>query len=431
MAKIFKPGGGAGRGRRSSGSGELLSLRVERLGDDGRGIARHGDKVVFVADALPGEELRAKRIRRHKRFDEASCVERLSSAAERVEPDCVHYRDCGGCQLQHLDYAAQLKHKQQRLAGLLGAEQDLELISGSPLGYRHRARLSYRAGHLGFKSAASHHVVDITCCPVLEPELEAAVLALREPLLQQLKQSHRAELLFSLAADGRVGLAIEDERRRNASWCQALAEQISQQAELHQVTSPAGVWRGDLPALLYSDARHSVTFSPADFTQANRQLNDALVARSLAWLDVRPGEELIDYFCGLGNFSLPLAAAGAKVLAVDAGEEMLSRARSRAQALSLELEFVCANLFDAEQIPLRRATAALLDPPRAGARALCDAIASSDHIQRLVYVSCDPATLARDVARLAEGGFRVQRVAMADMFPHTYHMESLVLLSRA
>lgn len=426
MAKIFKPG----RSPRSAGRDELLSLRVERLGDDGRGIARHGDKVVFVADALPGEEIRAKRVRRHKRFDEARCVERLNRSADRVEPSCIHYQDCGGCQLQHLDYPAQLGHKQQRLAGLLGGGQEPELISGSPLGYRHRARLSYRAGHLGFKSAASHHIVDIACCPVLEPKLEAAVLALREPLLQQLKQSHRAELLFSLSADGRVGLAVEDERRRSSSWCQALAEQIEQYAELHQVTSPDGVWRAELPALRYSKARHSVAFSPADFTQANRQLNEELVARSLAWLDVSPGEEVIDYFCGLGNFSLPLAAAGAKVLAIDAGEEMLERARSRAQALSLELEFACANLFEAEQIPLRRATAALLDPPRAGARALCEAIASSDHIQRLVYVSCDPATLARDVARLVEGGFSVQRLAMADMFPHTHHMESLVLLIR-
>ncbi|WP_372861389.1 methyltransferase domain-containing protein [Spongiibacter sp.] len=435
MAKIFKPAGRRGaKGRRPSTAGantQQVELEILRLADDGRGVAQYRDKVVFVEQALPGERVQAQWLRRHKRFDEARVVQRLNDAAARVAPVCEYFGECGGCQLQHLEYPGQLRHKQQRLAGLLGdTALSVRVIQGEPLAYRHRARLSYRAGHLGFKSTASHHIVNIEHCAVLESVLERAVVDARPVLLRALKQSHSAELQFSLGSDGRVGLAIDDDRRRGDDWCEALAEALAPRVELHRVSSDGRHWQSDLAPLRYGDDEHSLAFLPADFTQANRQLNSALVAQCIAWLAPSAGEQLVDYFCGLGNFSLPLAASGASILAVDAGEEMLARARQRAEQLQLSVEFVKADLFDAAQIPLRQARKVLLDPPRAGARAVCEALAAAANVQRIVYVSCDPATLGRDVAILRGGGYILRDAVMADMFPQTHHMESLLLLER-
>ncbi len=435
MANIFKPAGRrSAKSRRPSTAGantQQVELEILRLADDGRGVAQYRGKVVFVEQALPGERVQAQWLRRHKRFDEARVVQRLNDAAERVAPVCEYFGECGGCQLQHLEYSAQLRHKQQRLASLLGdSALSVRVMQGEPVAYRHRARLSYRAGHLGFKSTASHHIVNIEHCAVLEPALERALIEIRPMLLQALKQSHSAEMQFSLGSDGRVGLAIDDDRRRSNDWCEALAEALAPAVELHRVNTAGSHWQSDLPPLRYGDDEHSLTFSPADFTQANRQLNSALLTQCIAWLAPRAGEQLIDYFCGLGNFSLPLAASGASILAVDAGEEMLARARQHAEQLQLSVEFVKADLFDAAQIPLRNASKVLLDPPRAGARAVCEVLAAAANVQRIVYVSCDPATLSRDVAILRDGGYTLRDAVMADMFPHTHHMESLLLLER-
>ena len=431
MATIFKPSGPKGQALRpTTPPQEELSLTILRLADDGRGIAQHNNKVVFVSGVLPGERIKARWLRRHKRFDEAECVQRESNSAQRATPICDVYEHCGGCQLQHLAYSEQLEHKRKRLTALLKSGIEVDCIQGASSGYRHRARLSYRAGHLGFNAAASHHIIDMELCPVLESQLERAIIAARPVLLKALKQSHRAELHFSLGEDGRVGLAIEDDRRRDNTWCQTLTRHLPSEVVLYQVDSPAGQWLGELTPLTYSEAPQAVAFTPADFTQANRSLNRELVERSVEWLAAMPGERIIDYFCGLGNFSLPLASTGAQVLAVDSGESMLQRARQRAEALDLNIEFARADLFEPEQVPVRKATAALLDPPRAGARAVCQAIAAAPQLRRLVYVSCDPATLARDARILTDSGFVLKKATMADMFPHTHHMESLVLLER-
>lgn len=432
MATIFKPSKRNARAKRATPADKgVFELCVERLADDGRGIAHHNNKVVFVLGALPGERVQARLLKRHKRFDEAECVQLLAASGHRAAPPCSHYGQCGGCQLQHFAYPEQVVHKRSRLSAIIDEGVDVEVITGPPEGYRHRARLSYRAGHLGFKAAATHHIVDTVACPVLEPALDAAITAVRETLLGALKQSHEAELLFSLGEGGRVGLVVEDSRRRSSEWSESLASALLPAVQLYQVRSSDGIWVNECEPLRYSSSiSHTLHFTPTDFTQANRELNAQLVERSVAWLGAQAGELVIDYFCGLGNFSFPLAQSGASVLAVDAGEDMLAQARQRAQAQALTMEFACADLFDSAQIPLRQASAALLDPPRAGAKAVCEAIAGSLSMRRVVYVSCDPATLARDLAILCESGFEIKKAAMVDMFPHTHHMESLILLER-
>ncbi|MBO6753996.1 MULTISPECIES: methyltransferase domain-containing protein [Spongiibacter] len=432
MAKIFKPGKpDKRRAKPRTPPQKIETLSIERLADDGRGIAYHGGKVVFVANALPGERINVRLLRQQKRFDEALAVEILDASPSRRPVACAHAGDCGGCQLQHLELAAQRSYKRDRLQAVIDAQRanvEVTLLAGEAVGYRHRARLSYRAGHLGFRAAASHHLVDVEACPVLESVLEPAVMAARPLLLSTLKNLKTAELHFACDDDGRVGLALTLPQEVDTDWCEALKVAL-QPLELHSVSSNQTRWSGGFPALRYG-GELGVSFVPGDFTQANRPLNTEMIEQAITWLAPHAGEQIVDYFCGLGNFSFALAQSGAHVLGLDMGDAMLERASARADALGLSIEFARTDLFDSENIVLRGAAKVLLDPPRAGAKALCEALAASKELQSLVYVSCDPASLARDLSILSEGGFHIRQAVAVDMFPHTHHLESMVWLSR-
>ena len=432
MAKIFKSSKKpAARRSAQPAPAQPQRLEIVRLADDGRGVAHCDGKVVFVENALPREVVSAQWQRRQKRFDEALAIEILTPSPQRQSPACQHAANCGGCQLQHLQPGAQRDHKRERLQSILraqGGAAEVRLLSGDDLGYRHRARLSYRAGHLGFRAAASHQLIDIQQCPVLEPPLEQAVMASRAVLLKALQSKKSAELHFAVDDEGRIGLSLELQERADMAWCEALKAAL-QPLELHRVNAANDAWEGGFAAMRYG-GEWGVQFVPGDFSQANRRLNAAMLEQAMQWLSPQSGEQVVDYFCGLGNFSLPLAAAGASVLALDMGEQMLARAASQAAALGLTIEFARADLFSADNIALRGATKVLLDPPRAGAKAVCSELAASSAAQSLVYVSCDPASLARDLSILADGGFQIRDAVAVDMFPHTHHLESMVWLSR-
>jgi len=253
-------------------------------------------------------------------------------------------------------------------------------------------------------------------------------MAARPLLLSTLKNLKTAELHFACDDDGRVGLALTLPQEVDTDWCEALKVAL-QPLELHSVSSNQTRWSGGFPALRYG-GELGVSFVPGDFTQANRPLNTEMIEQAITWLAPHAGEQIVDYFCGLGNFSFALAHSGAHVLGLDMGDAMLERASARADALGLSIEFARADLFDSENIVLRGAAKVLLDPPRAGAKALCEALAASKELQSLVYVSCDPASLARDLSILSEGGFHIRQAVAVDMFPHTHHLESMVWLSR-
>ncbi|WP_431023619.1 23S rRNA (uracil(1939)-C(5))-methyltransferase RlmD [Halomonas sp. H5] len=420
---------------------------IERLAHDGRGLTHDADgKACFVEGALPGERVRLAVHRQRKRFDEAHLREVIVASPERVDPPCEHYGSCGGCDLQHLALDAQRRHKQAVLAEQLGRqgvtlEASPELLAGEGLGYRRRARLGVRLDaegqlHLGFRGRRSHHLVDIAACPVLTPPLSRLIPALREQLetLEAPRQVGHLELIDGDAGAALVVRQLRDNPRDAERWRAFAERQGVHLAWLVGRETPELRWLGEAPSLHYALGELRVSFAPGDFVQVNGEVNRALVETALAWLAPARGEALLDLFAGVGNFSLPLAFAGARVTGVEGSPAMVERLADNARANDLPLAARQANLNDPEavaqlldEVP---ATGVLLDPPREGAEAVCRVLAKQGAVERVLYVSCDPATLARDAAILAAGGLRPVRGAVADMFAQTAHLESVLLFRR-
>ena len=418
----------------------VLALQIDSLADDGRGVARHENKVVFVGGTLPGESVNAQYTRLHKRYDEATLLAVLTPATDRVKAICPVYERCGGCQIQHLNYASQIQFKQQRLQQVLSASSATGVamalpaaISGAEFGYRHRARLSYHHGVLGFKARASHDLVEIEDCPLLATHLNRVLAQSKTAIAAFLGENANAEVVLALSDDGRVAVKINKEGFVDPKRSAILAENLLAPAFLHSVEGSKGAaWRGESAPLNYPvSAALTLPFQPGDFTQVNIAVNQQMIQQCMAWLQPEAGDVISDYFCGLGNFSLALASAGARLIGIDVGAAMLKRASERAATLQLAIDYRHADLFDPANIVVdANSHKVILDPPRAGAKALCEILAQHKTVRSMVYVSCDPATLNRDLAILLAGGFVVRDAVVADMFPQTYHLESLVYLSR-
>lgn len=438
---------------RSAGSEGRRELVIQGLAHDGRGVARDVDgKTVFVEGALPGERVQASVHRRRKRFDEAHVSEVIAASASRVAPPCRHYGSCGGCDLQHLSLEAQRDHKREVLRELL-ARQGIELPGASSLladageGYRRRARIGVRVDsngqvRLGFRARHSHRLVDLDDCPVLLPALSSLLRPLREQV-ESLEAPRHVGHLELLASDGAVTLVVRqlrehvaDQRRWRAF---AEAQGLHLGAWLGR-ESPRFEWLTPPPALhcrLTAGRRTLVLgLEPSDFLQANEAVNQRMVDTALSWLapslsPAAPGTRVLDLFAGIGNFSLPLATQGAEVTAVEGNAAMVERLADNAARNQVAVTARQTDLNDADAC--RRLLAAtapevlVLDPPRSGAEALCRQLAEHP-VPWVLYISCDPATLARDAAWLVSAGYVVRRSAVADMFAHTSHLESMLLL---
>lgn len=427
--------------RRDSRAGYTAELTIDSLADDGRGIARHRGKVVFVADALPGEAVRVEVLRQHRRYDEGRVLEVLSASPQRREPPCEYYGRCGGCQLQHLDYRGQVAFKQERLAALLqrlGA--DIELappILGDEWHYRHRGRFAFDAAGgevtLGFRQRASHDLVEVAHCPLLEEGINAELASIGEALRPLLKACRSGELVVAADARDRLAVAVDAARKPSPALCREVAQRLDSAGLAAVTCGGEEIWIDkNLNTLFYQLDNNgtSLEFSPLDFTQVNPSVNRRMIAQALAWLAPQPGETLADYYAGLGNFTLPLAKAGARIRAYEVDAAMVARGAANADAADLpDIDFVAGDLQSPTPAMVDGIDKALLDPPRAGARAMCEALAHSA-IGTVLYVSCDPATLERDLVILQDGGFRVTRAGLIDMFPHSYHLEAMVQLSR-
>jgi len=439
------------------------SVVITALDQEGRGVARVDGKAMFVEGALIGERVSVEVLRRKTNYELARMTELSSASPARTTPPCPYFGICGGCSLQHLEPAAQVAVKQRVLEdalwhiGRVRADELLAPIHGITWGYRHRARLSVRdvpkkGGVLvGFREKKSTYVADMAGCLVLPPRISALLPELRA-------------LIASLSIHDRVPqieLAIgesdeEDDAGREGGPVDVLVlrvlvpptaadeRELAAFAERHRVDlylqpqGPASVRPLRAPArrLSYALPDFGVTldFEPTDFTQVNASLNRVLVRRAIALLEPGPGENIVDFFCGLGNFTLPIARRGATVVGVEGSRTMISRAKANAErnGLAERARFVIADLFTATRDsleilgPLHKA---LLDPPREGAIALVKAL--PDDLTRIVYVSCNPATLARDAAVLIhQRGFALAAAGVANMFPHTAHVESIALFVR-
>ncbi|MCD6437658.1 MAG: TRAM domain-containing protein [Halomonas sp.] len=448
------------------------TLVVERLAHDGRGVAHNVEgKTVFIDQALPGEHVDVAIHVTRKRYDEAHIKNRLTSSEQRVEPPCAYFGQCGGCDLQHLNLTAQRQHKRDVVTELM-ARQGITLgpiaaLDGSSEHYRRRARLGVRVDGqgnvlLGFRAPNSHRLVDIEQCHVLVPALNKLILPLRQ-LLATLASPRLVGHVELLATDEATVVLVRQLKAHDqdrARW-QQFAEQ--QQVSLgtwlgretpvlhwngaHGGATPVlqevlnldelGIQRASSPTsehCLSGDKASSLVtlrFSPGDFLQVNAEVNQKMVAQVVAWLKPAPGQQLVDLFAGIGNFSLPLAAAGAKVLAVEGNPAMVERITANADANLLDVHAQQADLSDAKKVQMllsehQQIDAIVLDPPRSGAEAACQVLGSYN-VPRVAYISCDPATLARDAAHLVHAGYRVKQVAVADMFLHTAHLETLML----
>jgi 23S rRNA (uracil1939-C5)-methyltransferase len=421
---------------------------VESLDLKGRGVAHVDGKAVFIDGALPGERV-AYLVRERKRsYDLGTPTERVRESAARVTPRCRHFGTCGGCAIQHLDPRAQVAAKQRALEdalwhiGRLRAEGLLSPIHGPAWGYRRRARLSVRfverkgGALVGFRERKSTYVADIASCDVLPPQVSALLVPLRA-LVGSLSIRDRVPQIEVAVGEAVTVLVL----RVLVPPTAADEAGLKRFADAHGVQvwlQPGGpdsarpLYPLDAPPLHYTLPEFGVRieFLPTDFTQVNYDVNAVLVRRALRLLAPRPGERVLDLFCGLGNFALPIARSGAAVTGIDVNAGLIERARDNARRNGLAAEFAVADLFDAAACArLPRWDAMLLDPPREGAVEIIKAIAPGAP-GRIVYVSCDPATLARDAGVLVHrNGYRLAAAGVVNMFPHTGHVESIALFA--
>ena len=429
---------------------------IESLDHEARGITRLDGKTIFVEGALPGETVDYVCFRKKPTFEVAHSQRIVKASPNRVTPRCPHFGVCGGCSMQHLDAEAQVAAKQRVLEanlwhlGRLKAEELYAPIYGAAWGYRWRARLSARlvvkkGGMLiGFHEKKSSYVADMRQCEVLPPHVSALLVPLRELIgsLSIASAMPQIELAIGEAITALVLRILEPITNADEDLLKAFADR-HQVVFYLQPKGPATAYRFyplDGPRLSYRLPDYDIEhfFSPTEFTQVNHAINRVLVRRAMSLIDPQEGERIADMFCGLGNFTLPLARLGASVTGVEGSAELVARATENAleNGLGGRATYAVANLFSATAeslAALGRFDKMLIDPPREGAVELVNALADdSTAPRRIVYVSCNPATLARDAAILvSQKAYRLRGAGVVNMFPQTSHVESIALFEKA
>ena len=429
------------------------TLTIDAAAHDGRGIAHVDGKVVFVTGALPGERVVALRTPRRRGFDEAETVEVLEPSAARVEPACAHFGVCGGCAMQHADHATQLALKQQTLVdnfariGRVTPREWFEPITGPVWGYRRRARLSARfvdkKGRLllGFRERAGRGLVaDLAGCAVLAPPADRLVTPLAQTLgaLERARDIPQVEVAVADNVTQFVIRHLEPlpapDRAALAAFAATHGVEILLQPGGYDTVTPL-VPPATQAVYALPDFDVEIPFEATDFVQVNGFVNRLMVARAIELLAPDDGDVALDLFCGIGNFTLPLAQRAGEVVGVEGDASLVARARANAVHNGIDnATFHVADLFEApaDKGPwaTRRFDRVLLDPPRAGAREVLAAVPRW-RAPRIVYVSCHPGTLARDAGILVhEHGYRLDGAGIIDMFPHTAHVESIAVFSR-
>lgn len=438
-----------------------LSLTVNQLDHLGAGIAQHQGKVVFIPSALPDETVSVQLTEQKKNYARAKLLNVDTPSAARVTPPCPHFHACGGCDLQHLALSAQRQHKETALADIMYKFADASLDNGAALSpalageawhYRRRARLATlfdkntKQLALGFRAASSSNVVPIGQCDVLALPLSQLIKPFAK-LLNQLAAKSSLGHLELIAADNgnfavlRVTKSLND---KDLAKLSAFGEQQQITICLQDNDGEFKAVNGELVLPWYAlDAAAQSTsakpitntkqvklaFTPGNFVQVNAQMNQAMVSQALEWLEPAAGERILDLFCGMGNFSLPLATSGAEVVGVEGVVDMVSQARQNAADNQLDnLTFYHGDLSaDLSLEPwMGKMDKLLLDPARAGAFESLQWLKKMKP-RKVVYVSCNPASLGRDSAVLLERGYRLKKLGLIDMFPQTHHIEAMAL----
>lgn len=417
---------------------QIITVTVNSLDPFGQGVARHNGKALFINGLLPEESAEITLTEDKKQYARGRVKRRLSDSPERETPRCPHYGVCGGCQQQHASVALQQRSKRAALNRLMKHDVD-EVIAAEPWGYRRRARLSLNYQpktqqlQMGFRKANSNDIVDVVQCPVLVPALEALLPAVRECLTSLKGQRQLGHVELVNADNGplmvlRHTAALtggDKEKLERFSHSYGVALYLAPESEILEHVTGETPW--------YSSDGLRLTFSPRDFIQVNDGVNQKMVTTALAWLDIQPTDRVLDLFCGMGNFTLPLAARAQSVIGVEGVPALV--AKGQENAIQNQLHNVIFFHENLDEDVTRQAWAkqgvdkVLLDPARAGAPGVMQHVIKLAPT-RVVYVSCNPATLARDSEALLAAGYQIQRLAMLDMFPHTGHQESMVLFER-
>ncbi|MEE2023212.1 23S rRNA (uracil(1939)-C(5))-methyltransferase RlmD [Alkalimonas mucilaginosa] len=422
-------------------------LTISALDHLGQGIARQDGRIVFVPGALPGELVQVKLNAQKKSFSKAELQKVLTPAAERQQAPCPHFQDCGGCQLQHATTAAQLRWKQQAVEQLLCHQTGLEqlpwesAITGPDFGYRRKARLgvwyqqSKKQFQLGFRQQGDFRIQPLMQCAVLSPVLQPVFKKL-SPVLKRLQQGRCITHLDLIDADGVATVVVRhteplpanDIELLCASWPEARWLGEAESGQFTPWQHPDGLLRYSLPS-----QQLTLSFQPDDFIQVNAVVNQQMVDTALDWLAIQSQDRVLDLYCGMGNFSLPLAQQAATVTGVEGLLTMVARAATNAANNGLSnVQFEQADLhlpWPQSGWSQQRFDKILLDPARAGAAGSIEQLGRTG-AGKILYVSCNPETLARDASQLLQQGYQLTRLKAVEMFPQTRHLELMALFEQ-
>ncbi|MFQ5642431.1 MAG: 23S rRNA (uracil(1939)-C(5))-methyltransferase RlmD [Thiogranum sp.] len=428
-----------------------VRVTIESLSHDGRGVAHVEGKTVFVDGALPGEELSFLYSARSRRHDEGKLCELFAASPDRVEPKCAAFTVCGGCSLQHQDTGQQILSKQQTLLdnleriGKVQPGRVLEALTGPVWGYRNKARLGVKYVNkkhrvlVGFREKRKPYIADISRCEVLHPDVGERLEELAQLIGGMEARARIAQIEVAAGEDCTV-LVFRNLDPLNEQDTQTLVG-YAQQTGLHIYLQPAGpdsvelLWP-ETSTLSYQlpDFGLEVRFLPMDFTQINPAINQPMIQQALGLLELQQDDQVLDLFCGLGNFTLPMARSARQVTGVEGEAGLVQRARDNARHNGIDN--VAYHVVDLAEDPReqswmkQRYDKILIDPPRSGAREPVQHLGALD-AERIVYVSCHPASLARDAGILVhELGYELAAAGVMDMFPHTAHVESMALFVR-
>jgi 23S rRNA (uracil1939-C5)-methyltransferase len=426
-------------------------LDISDLSHDGRGVAHDEGKTIFVTGALPGERVLAQRTQRHRHFDEAKIVQLLKTSEQRTTPHCAHFGVCGGCNLQHFAPQGQILAKQQTLLdnleriGQIKPKRVLEPLTGKAWAYRRRGRLSVKMVEkknrvlVGFRETNGRYVADIQHCPVLHPAIGERISALTQ-LIESLECKRLIPQIEFAVGDDQAALVFRNLAALSASdQTQIIA--FGRDYNFIIFLQPGGLDSVHLiypeqASLTYTLSNHQLKmeFSPLDFIQINADINAQMIDRALQLLSPTKNDRVLDLYCGLGNFTLPLARLAGHVVGIEGEHNLIARAKKNALNNNIDnAEFFVANLTENHRDAAwarRDYELMLLDPARVGAAEVLEYLPKSS-VQRLVYVSCHPASLARDAGTLVQQhGFQLSAAGVMDMFPHTAHVESIALFER-
>ena len=434
----------------------LGTAHIESLDQEGRGVAHVEGKAIFIRGALPNETVTYQSTRVKASYEFAETKEVLKASNLRVTPKCKHFGMCGGCALQHLDFSAQVAAKQRLLEndlhhiGKVKPENILPPIYGPAWGYRHKARLRVKYVTkkdrvlVGFNEKSTPFVADMDSCEVLPPRISALIVPLQEMIGQMSIKDAIPQIELAVGGEAIVLVfrVMETPNAQDEALFKAFADahQVQVWTQTKGLDTVKPFYPPNAPQLSYSLPEFDLKypFNPTEFTQVNPYINQVMLRRAMQLLAPKPTERIADFFCGLGNFTLPIARSGATVFGMEGLETLVNRAKESAalNGLAESVDFEEADLFDMTPESLQSLghfDKWLVDPPRDGAMALMSALPADGSFgpQRIVYVSCNPATLARDAGILVnEKGYRMLAAGVINMFPHTSHVESIALFER-